>query len=382
MCSKLNYDPELVRRVCEESGSMRAAARRLSISFNTLKKIAEEVGCYKPNQYYQIAGYRRGKHTKDSIASEFLSNKKVIGAAELRALLVREGIKEARCEGCGITEWRGRPVTLELHHKDGNKYNNHLDNLAILCPNCHSWETAGSNTSMINRGDTLVDKGYQDVTELRRLYKPPKSVELCKKLEGEGAARDGSERLCKNKINYRRPLLILRCAQCGKEFKVTAQEAKDRLYCSPDCAIKASTKFVVSSDELLAMFKTTPNYTKVAKVFGVTDNSIKKRCKKLGIYEEVARLIEEEKRERGKNVSLLSRTKEAIRKGVETRLKHLDDYVGYRLGGLQFTEVCRYKTKAELEAAGYNGALVGKACRGERKTYKKLYWRREKKVSA
>lgn len=39
---------------------------------------------------------------------------------------------------CGIRDWNGRELVFELHHIDGNRNNNSLDNLMILCPNCHS----------------------------------------------------------------------------------------------------------------------------------------------------------------------------------------------------------------------------------------------------
>lgn len=52
--------------------------------------------------------------------------------------LVENNIKEYKCEECGISEYNGKPLRLELHHKDGNKMNNKLENLEMLCPNCHS----------------------------------------------------------------------------------------------------------------------------------------------------------------------------------------------------------------------------------------------------
>jgi 5-methylcytosine-specific restriction endonuclease McrA len=42
------------------------------------------------------------------------------------------------CELCNTSEWLGSPITLEVHHIDGNNKNNELKNLQILCPNCHS----------------------------------------------------------------------------------------------------------------------------------------------------------------------------------------------------------------------------------------------------
>ncbi|MDE5888957.1 MAG: hypothetical protein K2H20_02950, partial [Bacilli bacterium] len=56
----------------------------------------------------------------------------------LKKRLLAEGIKEYKCECCGITEWQGEEITLELHHINGNHYDNRLENLQLLCPNCHS----------------------------------------------------------------------------------------------------------------------------------------------------------------------------------------------------------------------------------------------------
>jgi DNA-binding CsgD family transcriptional regulator len=56
----------------------------------------------------------------------------------LKARLVKEGFKERRCEECDLVEWRGRPLSLELHHVNGDGTDNRLFNLRILCPNCHS----------------------------------------------------------------------------------------------------------------------------------------------------------------------------------------------------------------------------------------------------
>ena len=56
----------------------------------------------------------------------------------MKLKLIEDGIKEHKCENCGITKWFGEPCPLELHHIDGNRFNNNFINLQILCPNCHS----------------------------------------------------------------------------------------------------------------------------------------------------------------------------------------------------------------------------------------------------
>jgi 5-methylcytosine-specific restriction endonuclease McrA len=56
----------------------------------------------------------------------------------LKARLLRAGLLANRCNRCGIADWRGKAVSLELHHINGMGDDNRLENLEILCPNCHS----------------------------------------------------------------------------------------------------------------------------------------------------------------------------------------------------------------------------------------------------
>jgi hypothetical protein len=56
----------------------------------------------------------------------------------LKRRLLTDGLKDPWCEECGIAEWRGQPLCLELHHVNGDPCDNRLQNLQLLCPNCHS----------------------------------------------------------------------------------------------------------------------------------------------------------------------------------------------------------------------------------------------------
>ena len=56
----------------------------------------------------------------------------------IKARLIKAGLKEERCESCGLAEWLGRPISLELHHVNGDGKDNRLGNLRLLCGNCHA----------------------------------------------------------------------------------------------------------------------------------------------------------------------------------------------------------------------------------------------------
>ena len=56
----------------------------------------------------------------------------------LKKRLFKEGIFEKRCNKCHNIEWQGVEMPLHLDHKNGNKFDNRLENLEILCPNCHA----------------------------------------------------------------------------------------------------------------------------------------------------------------------------------------------------------------------------------------------------
>ena len=59
-------------------------------------------------------------------------------SSKLKKRLIATGLKDWKCEICGLTEWNGEPIPLELDQVNGRSDDNRLENLRLVCPNCHA----------------------------------------------------------------------------------------------------------------------------------------------------------------------------------------------------------------------------------------------------
>ena len=119
-----------------ENRSKAYMARELGCNPKTINPLLERLDIqYDGNQ----SGKGYEKNREKMTLKEYLEQSKDIQSNKVRIKLLDEGLKEHKCECCGLTTWLNQPIPLELHHKDGNRYNNVLENFELLCPNCHAF---------------------------------------------------------------------------------------------------------------------------------------------------------------------------------------------------------------------------------------------------
>ena len=142
MNSRYTYSEQDLREAVKKSTSIRQVLEKLDIvpaggNYQTtnrrIKKLNIDIS------HFTGQAWNKGKviGPKRPI-EEYLKENSVVQSFRLKNRLLLEGFKEHKCECCGITEWNGKPAPLELDHINGNHQDNQLENLRILCPNCHA----------------------------------------------------------------------------------------------------------------------------------------------------------------------------------------------------------------------------------------------------
>ncbi len=86
-----------------------------------------------------LSGKRHNWSVERPIDEVFVKNSTFVGGSSLKRKVLKYNLIPHRCEQCPITnEWQGKPISLQLDHRDGDPRNNTIENLRFLCPNCHS----------------------------------------------------------------------------------------------------------------------------------------------------------------------------------------------------------------------------------------------------
>lgn len=140
---RIKYTKELLEEAVKDSYSIAETLRKIGLapvggSYQTLKKKLIEFNV----DISHFTGKGWNINPKNSVYREKylpkLCEHSSLSSSNVKSLAYRLGLKRNQCEHCGISEWQGNPITCELHHINGDSTDNRIENLKILCPNCHS----------------------------------------------------------------------------------------------------------------------------------------------------------------------------------------------------------------------------------------------------
>lgn len=161
MKSEQLSDEEFIR-ITNSAQSMLYASKLCHMAYNTFIRRAKKLGIYKPNQGgIGIDKKQRNDHidTKDILSGNYPQYQ----TYKLKLRLINEGYIEDKCSICG---WDKKPIDskytpCELDHINGNPKDHRLENLRLICPNCHSL----TPTYRFRRGKTNGKQILQEVSE-------------------------------------------------------------------------------------------------------------------------------------------------------------------------------------------------------------------------
>ncbi len=279
-----NFDLEIIREIVKSSFSWRAVALKLELPFPSAY-VYDKVRplCNQHDiDYSHFTGqaHNRGKSfpEKRTDTQLYLHNELPISSNMLKKRLIKEGIKEHRCEVCVQTEWMGKPIPIQLHHKDGNSVNNVLDNLQIICPNCHAQTEnyCGKNQARVGAYIATPDQDFLDQIPLWH-----NKAQVIRAL-GLSLAKPHYNKIGKlmaaNPTVLFKPFEPIEVPDGYREISARRIEKKGdplwRTKPKPD-----QRKVVRPSKEDLEKLVWEKSILQLSKEFGVTDNTVRKWCK-------------------------------------------------------------------------------------------------------
>jgi len=213
----------------------------------------------KNNNHKGLLDYVNG--IKKPLEEILVLSQKPINTSTKKRIL-EEGLLKNECCLCGQQPYHnGQILVLQLDHKNGDSFDHRIENLRILCPNCHSQTHNFSGKN-------------------RKCSRTKNNCYLC------GCECDENVRKCP-KCNGETTTIVKTCKICGVEITNQSKGVCKKCYnenrkCGMFNIVGQCKKFDTSTDELQKLIQEMP-LIEVGKRYGVSDNAIRKRCKKLGI---------------------------------------------------------------------------------------------------
>lgn len=258
MLRNRSYTNEQFINAIRNNKSIAGVLRELNLcafgsTYRAFKILAKKLGVN--TEHFTGQGWLRGQKNKFRkkmpLENILIQDSDYSGTSRLKLRLVTEGYLVDICSSCNLNPfWNGKKITLHLDHINGINTDNRIENLRILCPNCHSQtETfAGRNTQKARKAP-VPESGLRD------------------RLKPDCSSKEHGSSILPRSTNI--------CA-CGHQINRKAKR------CRP-CSYKNSEKIAWPSNEELQKLLWEKSTLTLSKELGVSDKAIEKRAKVNGL---------------------------------------------------------------------------------------------------
>lgn len=239
--NKYAYNEEQLREAIVNNTSCRRALLSLGLygegsNYRTVKRIIKILNL--DTSHWTGRGHLKGKshsYVKAIPLKDVLVKDSHYSIGRLKSRLVSEGILKYECALCFISNWNEKALSLHLDHINGINDDNTLENLRLLCPNCHS------------QTDTYTGRNIKKAKQLK-------------------------QRKCRVKKTPK----INKCSDCSKDISLKSLRCKS-------CTAKQRNQLKIDWPSLqeLKILVSSFSYLEVGRRLGVSDNAVRKRIRAL-----------------------------------------------------------------------------------------------------
>lgn len=137
-----NYDNELIIKYIKESNTIADVLRKLGLdprgrNYKIVKDVIKEFSI--ETSHFMGKAHCKNKVGKCQPWNDILiENSTIILGTSRKKRLIQEGLLTNNCYNCKLSMWLDKPISLQIDHINGNNTDHRLENLRLLCPNCHS----------------------------------------------------------------------------------------------------------------------------------------------------------------------------------------------------------------------------------------------------